>query len=94
MSQSTWTCMLVLLALLFAAVTLGHADKNAKATATKLESKVAQLLDWNLRRSIISLSSEKFNEYVRNKPRNYSVIAMLTALRPNRQCSVCKATYG
>ena len=90
MSQSTWTCMLAIVVLLFATVTLGHADKNAKAAVTKLESKVAQLLDWNLRRSIISLSSEKFNEYVRNKPRNYSVIAMLTALRPNRQCSVCK----
>ena len=52
--------------------------------------KVQQLIDWNSRRSVITLSSEKFSSYVRTKPRNYSVIATFTALKPQRQCSVCK----
>jgi hypothetical protein len=57
---------------------------------SKLDQKVQQLLDWNTRRSVITLSSEKFSSYVRTKPRNYSVIATFTALKPQRQCSVCK----
>ncbi len=58
--------------------------------AAKLEGRVSQLLAWNQRRSVITLSSEKFTNYVKNKPRNYSVIATFTALKPQRQCSVCK----
>ena len=58
--------------------------------SSKLDQKVQQLLDWNTRRSVITLSSEKFSSYVRTKPRNYSVIATFTALKPQRQCSVCK----
>ena len=60
---------------------------------SKLDSRVAQLLEWNTRRSIITLSSEKFNSYVRSKPRNYSIIAMMTALRPQRGCSVCQEAH-
>jgi len=56
----------------------------------KLESKVGQLLDWSNRRSVITMSTEKFNSYVKTKPRNYSIIVTFTALKPQRQCSVCQ----
>lgn len=36
------------------------------------------------------MDSVKFRNYVRTAPRNYSVIAMLTALQAQRQCVVCK----
>jgi oligosaccharyltransferase complex subunit gamma len=39
------------------------------------------------------MSSDKFNTYVKSKPKNYSIVAMLTALKPLRQCSVCKQAY-
>lgn len=61
-----------------------------KPQNAKLENRVSQLLEWNARRSIITLSSDKFSTYVRSKPRNYSVIATFTALKPQRQCSICK----
>lgn len=61
-----------------------------KPQNVKLENRVSQLLEWNARRSIITLSSDKFSTYVRSKPRNYSVIATFTALKPQRQCSICK----
>ena len=57
---------------------------------SKLETRVGQLLEWSTRRSIITLSSDKFNTYVKTKPRNYSVIATFTALKPQRQCSICR----
>lgn len=85
MAFSTWRQLLLLAALCWFA--------SGQKTSKKLESRVAQLLEWNAKRSIITLSSDKFNTYVRSKPRNYSVIAMLTALKPQRQCTVCKEAY-
>ena len=59
----------------------------------KLESRVTQLLEWSSKRSIITLSSDKLNTYARSKPRNYSIVAMFTALNAQRQCSVCKDAH-
>ncbi|XP_019859839.1 PREDICTED: tumor suppressor candidate 3-like [Amphimedon queenslandica] len=67
---------------------VGQVSKNSK-----LESRVQQLMDWSSRRSIITLSSQKFNTLVKSRPRNYSIIAMLTALKPQRQRTVCKQAY-
>lgn len=59
-------------------------------STVKLEGKVKQLLDWNLRKPIINLNGDKFREYVKSSPRNYSIIVMFTALQPQRQCQVCR----
>lgn len=48
------------------------------------------MVDWNSKKSIIRLNADKFKQYVRGSPKNYSVVVMLTALQPQRQCSVCK----
>jgi len=55
-----------------------------------LSERVQQMVEWNSKKSIIRLNGDKFKNYVRGVPRNYSVIVMLTALQPQRQCSVCK----
>lgn len=75
------------LLLILLGISLGEAQKSS---SSKLESRVSQMLEWNKRNSVIKLSSEKFNTYVKSKPRNYSVVAMLTALKPQRECSVCQ----
>ncbi|XP_064404958.1 magnesium transporter protein 1-like [Halichondria panicea] len=81
--------VLFTLMVLFVIVNSQKSSKNA----AKLESRVSQLLAWNQRRPIITLSSEKFTTFVKNKPRNYSIIATFTALKPQRQCSVCKEAF-
>jgi oligosaccharyltransferase complex subunit gamma len=48
------------------------------------------MMDWSNKRAVIRMDSVKFRNYVRTAPRNYSVIAMLTALQAQRQCVVCK----
>jgi len=62
---------------------------NGKTKQDVLNSKVTQMTDWTRNRAVIKLSSAKFMTYVKNKPRNYSVIIMFTALNPQRRCSIC-----
>ncbi|PAA92052.1 hypothetical protein BOX15_Mlig028467g3 [Macrostomum lignano] len=58
-----------------------------------LSQRVQQLIDWSSRKSVIRLNSDKFRQYVRGPPKNYSVIVMLTALSPSRGCQVCKYAH-
>ncbi|XP_078601240.1 dolichyl-diphosphooligosaccharide--protein glycosyltransferase subunit TUSC3-like isoform X1 [Branchiostoma floridae x Branchiostoma japonicum] len=55
-----------------------------------LGDKVQQLMEWSSKRPVIRMNGDKFRQYVRAAPRNYSVILMLTALQPQRQCTVCR----
>ena len=55
-----------------------------------LEDKVRSLVDLRDRSDVIRFDSDKFKEFCRSAPRNYSVIVMFTALVPERQCHVCK----
>jgi len=57
-----------------------------------LDEKVQQLMDWSFKRSVIRLDGNKFRAYVKAPPRNYSVVVMLTALQPQRQCMICRCT--
>ncbi|KAK7097909.1 tumor suppressor candidate 3-like [Littorina saxatilis] len=66
------------------------AGSQTKKKEESLGDKVQQLTEWNNKKSIIRLNGDKFKQYVKTAPRNYSVIVMLTALQPQRQCSVCK----
>ena len=36
------------------------------------------------------MNGDKYRQYVKGVPRNYSIILMLTALAPQRQCAVCR----
>ena len=37
-----------------------------------------------------SCSGNKFRDYAKSAPRNYSIIVMFTALSAQRQCAICK----
>lgn len=58
-----------------------------------MSEKVQTLLEMNAKRSILRFNGNKFKEYVKSTPRNYSVIVMFTALQPARQCQICRHAH-
>ncbi|XP_072040444.1 dolichyl-diphosphooligosaccharide--protein glycosyltransferase subunit TUSC3-like isoform X1 [Amphiura filiformis] len=66
------------------------AQVNGKKKEELLGERVQQLMDWSNKRAIIRMNGDKFRQYVKATPRNYSVIIMMTAMQPQRQCSVCR----
>lgn len=42
------------------------------------------------KKAVLKFNGNKFKEYIKTAPRNYSVIIMFTAMAPQRQCVVCK----
>ena len=79
---------LAFLGLFLVASVLGQASKKKEAAA--LAEKVQQLVDLSAKRPVIRLNGNKFRDYVRNSPRNYSIVVMFTALSAQRQCAICK----
>jgi len=69
---------------------LQHFCHYHESANVQIEQKIQGLVDLNARRPVIRLNGDKFRQYVKSSPRNYSVIVMLTALAPQRQCSICK----
>ena len=61
-----------------------------KDSGKTLEEKVAKMMDLSNKKGLIRMNGNKFKEYVRNGPRDYSVIVMFTALSAQRQCAICK----
>jgi len=47
----------------------------------------------NAKKPLLRFNGPKFREYVKNAPRNYSMIVMLTALAPSRQCQICRHAH-
>jgi len=74
----------VLVLVLTALVSASDKKKDA------LADKVSQLVDLSTKKSVIKLNGNKFRDFVKSAPRNYSIIVMFTALSPSRQCAVCK----
>jgi len=64
--------------------------KSKESTNIQLEQKLQGLVELNNRRPVIRMNGEKYRQYVKAPPRNYSIILMLTALAPQRKCSICK----
>lgn len=46
-----------------------------------------------MKKTVLRFNGQKFKEYVKQSPRNYSVIVMLTALAPARQCLICRHAH-
>ena len=80
-----WTLALVLA--LCSSHVLGQSKKK---DSVSLGEKVQQLIDSSAKRPVIRLNGNKFRDYVRNSPRNYSIVVMFTALSAQRQCAICK----
>jgi len=75
---------------LLAIVALVNGQASKKKEATVLNDKIQSLVDSSAKRPVLRLNGNKFREYVRNAPRNYSMIVMFTALSAQRQCAICK----
>ena len=78
------------LALALFAMVLCVASAEKKKDAGGLADKVSQLVDLSTKKSVIKLNGNKFRDFVKSAPRNYSIIVMFTALSASRQCAICK----
>ncbi len=79
------------LALLVAsAALLAPAPAFGAAKKDSLTDKVQQLTDMTAKRSLVRLNGNKFRDFVRQSPRNYSMVVMFTALSAQRQCAICR----
>jgi len=79
-----------LLALALFTLVLALASAEKKKDAGGLADKVSQLVDLSTKKSVIKLNGNKFRDFVKSAPRNYSIIVMFTALSASRQCAICK----
>ena len=84
------TAALALFIVALVALPQGSDGAKAAKEANVLGDKVQQLLDLSAKRPVIRLNGNKFREFVKNSPRNYSIVVMFTALSAQRQCSICK----
>ncbi len=55
-----------------------------------MSEKIEQLTEWSLKKPVIKLNFDKFKHFVKSAPRNYSIVVMLTALNPQRDCQICR----
>ncbi|XP_037957916.1 tumor suppressor candidate 3 [Teleopsis dalmanni] len=69
------------------------AAQGKQKVGLSLPEKVQNLHDMNLKKALLRFNGQKFREYIKNPPRNYSVIVMLTALAPSRQCQICRHAH-
>ena len=79
---------MILAIYIFAAAVL--AAKKDSGSGNALNEKVEQLMDLSAKRPVIKLNGNKFRDYVKGAPRNYSIVVMFTALQASRQCAICK----
>lgn len=42
------------------------------------------------KKAVLKFNVNRFRDFVKTTPRNYSIIVMFTAMAPQRQCVVCK----
>lgn len=68
-------------------------EAGCKKEPQTLGERVEELMEMSTKRSIIRLTGDKFRQFIKATPRNYSFIVMLTALSPHRQCVVCRHAY-
>ncbi|XP_065158987.1 tumor suppressor candidate 3 isoform X2 [Atheta coriaria] len=68
-----------------------HADGQARKTqGMTMAERVQQLTEMSSKRAVLRFNANKFKDYVKTAPRNYSIVVMFTAMAPQRQCGVCK----
>ncbi|XP_034472938.1 tumor suppressor candidate 3 [Drosophila innubila] len=87
--RNTLLCAFVVLAgcLIFVAA------QGKQKTGLSLSERVQNLVEMNMKKPLLRFNGQKFREYVKNTPRNYSMIVMLTALAPSRQCQICRHAH-
>ncbi|XP_033106222.1 tumor suppressor candidate 3-like [Anneissia japonica] len=83
MISKVWLIMLII-------ISFTNLSLSAKKKEQSLGDRVKQLTEWSYKRPVINMNGEKYRQYIKASPRNYSVILMLTAMDSRRKCSVCK----
>lgn len=58
-----------------------------------LSERVELLTDLNAKRPVLKFNLQKFRDFVKAGPRNYSIVIMFTALAPARQCAICRHAH-
>nr|XP_018897613.1 PREDICTED: tumor suppressor candidate 3-like [Bemisia tabaci] len=67
-----------------------NCNGQVKTKSISLSERVEQLSQMSFKRSVIKFNPQKFKDFVKATPRNYSVVIMFTAIAPARQCSICR----
>jgi len=65
-----------------------HAAKKEPTLGERVEQLTASTLS-SKNYGIIKLNTDKFRQFVKQVPRNYSMVVMFTALSPQRGCGIC-----
>ncbi|XP_072941518.1 dolichyl-diphosphooligosaccharide--protein glycosyltransferase subunit TUSC3 [Epargyreus clarus] len=81
------------ISLLFITVILTYYNVDAQSRFRGIEDKVEELMDIASKRSIMQLNLNKFKEFVKSPPRDYSFVVMFTAMAPSRRCAICQHVY-
>jgi len=66
---------------------------DSQKSAMTLEDKISNLQDIIYKRPIVPMNLDRWKNYVRSSPRNYSMIIMFTALSTGVNCPICKPAY-
>ncbi|XP_023304759.2 tumor suppressor candidate 3 [Lucilia cuprina] len=72
---------------------LSTTAQSKQKVGLSISEKVQNLMEMNNKKALLRFNGQKFREYVKNSPRNYSMIVMLTALAPSRQCQICRHAH-
>ena len=86
--KTPWLLAIVLGVIIL--INLAVCQNSKKKEGAALAEKVQQLTDMSAKRPVLRLNGNKFRDYVRNSPRNFSMVVMFTALSASRQCAICK----
>lgn len=71
-----------------------HVQSQGKSRGSQpLSEKVQQLLEMNAKRPVMRFNGNRFRDFVKSVPRNYSVVIMFTAMAPARQCVICRHAH-
>ncbi|KAJ8922654.1 hypothetical protein NQ315_007686 [Exocentrus adspersus] len=72
------------------ALILNDADGQQRRQGYTMAERVQQLTDMANKRAVLRFNANKFRDFVKASPRNYSIVIMFTAMAPQRQCQVCR----
>ncbi|CAH0392507.1 unnamed protein product [Bemisia tabaci] len=81
---------IALLCALYCLYFLTCCDGQSRTKGLSLSDRVEQLSEMSFKRSVIKFNPQKFKDFVKATPRNYSVVIMFTAIAPARQCTICR----
>lgn len=82
------TCVLLLITI--AVSWLSFADGQNKRPSLTLAERSQHLTEMYRTKPVLRFNGNKFRDYVKGNPRNYSIVVMFTALAPQRQCMICR----